>query len=181
MQTNYSYELTMSRGIMPRGFNPCFTPGDMLRLGVFDGKYMTDCANEYPESMFAQARFSIKKPDPKINAFKKHSGLPLKYWIEQNWINPQDPRGWFEWYCRFWLGRISPDDNRQMERQQKFASRHSALLYSKGFGDPARFQARRQSLLHWSCDPFPEVRGTGETVVEKTYRILNKIRYREEI
>ena len=56
MQRGYRYALTAGTG---RNFDPEFrpdlTPAQMLRLGVFGGKYMTDCRKEFPASWFARA------------------------------------------------------------------------------------------------------------------------------
>ena len=174
MQTGYSYFLEAPQGWMPHLFFPAFTPGEMLRLGVFEGKYMRDCAAEYPAEMFAGARFAQAGPDPKgVNAFKAKSRNPTSYWIERGWIHPQDPRGWFEWYCRFWLGRRTEDDARQIGRWQRFAPRHAGAVRVFGNADVTQRKATRQALLQWSHDPlvdFPEL--PGETVAAKTFRIL---------
>ena len=116
MQKDYSFQLVEKQGAMPDFFNPVLTPRDMLRLGVFEGKYMTDCGHEYPIEMFEGARFSCVPAPIAINAFKAKSRTDLKGWQEKGWIHPQDPRGWFEWYCRYYLGRRTKDDERQIKR-----------------------------------------------------------------
>lgn len=177
MQANYQFVLTAPRGAeYAQGFTPKFTPGEMLRLGVFEGKYMTDCSLEYPPEMFAQARMSPEKPNPTgINAFKAKSRNPLTFWKQSGWIYESDPRGWFEWYCRYWLGRRCSDDARQIGRWYRFAPRHAGALLSAGYGNVSIRKATRQALLQWSHDPVPDiVANTLETVSEKTHRILGK-------
>lgn len=174
MQTDYYYKLSHKQGDMPANFAPIFTPGDMLRLGVFEGKYLCDCVAEYPAHMMYGARFSPAKPDPvRMNAFKAKSRNPMWLWQERGWIHPQDPRGWFEWYCRFWLGRRSADDQRQIDRWARFAARHTGALLHFGEGDITKRKATRQALLQWAHDPLPDIPCMGdETIGEKTYRIL---------
>jgi hypothetical protein len=174
MQTGYSYVLSEPQGAMPRNFQPAFTPGQMLRLGVFEGKYLRDCADEYPREMFRGARFADAGPDPTgCNAFKAKSRNPTSYWLQQGWIHPQDPRGWFEWFCRFWLGRRTEDDARQIARWQRFAPRHAGAVRVFGNGDIRQRKATRQALLQWSHDPVVDfVNSEGETVFWKTCRAL---------
>src|SRR5262245_10831234 len=104
MQTGYRYRLTAAVG---RGFDPEFTPDltpkEMLELGVFGGKYMTDCAKEFPQSWFAHAKLADGKRDPKLNFFGIHASQPLKEWRRKGWIHEDDPRGWFQWYCRYYM------------------------------------------------------------------------------
>lgn len=174
MQTGYSFLLQAPQGDLPVGFTPAFTPNEMLRLGVFEGKYMTDCAHEYPPEMFEGAKFSPDKPNPKTNAFMAKSRDGLKAWKHYGWIDPQDPRGWFEWYCRFWMGRRTPDDARQIARWTRFAGRHSrVIMASQQRGDPDFRPRTRQSLLQWAHDPFPDVPTVlYRTVSEKTFTLL---------
>jgi hypothetical protein len=78
MQKNYRYELSTGAG---RGFDPEFcpdlTPKEMLALGVFGGKYMTDCRKEFPASWFTRAKLSPKKRDPSLNYFGIDASQPL--------------------------------------------------------------------------------------------------------
>ncbi|MCK7489432.1 MAG: hypothetical protein MZU79_03725 [Anaerotruncus sp.] len=117
MQKGYRYFLTKPAG---RDFDPEFqpelTPKQMLEMGVFGGKYMTDCRSEFPSSWFAQAKLCSDRHDPKLNCFGVNASKPLSYWISKGWIYSEDPRGWFQWYCRYYLGRRCPDDERQIKR-----------------------------------------------------------------
>lgn len=92
---------------------PELTPQQMLELGVFGGKYMTDCQNEFPKTWFTNAKLCAEKHDPKLNFFGVNASKPLQYWREKGWIYEEDPRGWFQWYCRYFMGRrIPPEDKR---------------------------------------------------------------------
>ncbi len=153
MQTDYRYVLTQPAG---RHFDPEFvpdlTPRQLLKLGVFGGKYMTDCHDEFPASWYTHARLSPERADPKLNYFGVAASKPLAYWLAKGWIHPDDPRGWFQWYCRYYQGRRSEDDARQIARW-KAMRRHIAQL-SKHCrpGDIACRPRQRQALLHWAYD-----------------------------
>lgn len=152
MQKNYSYYLTALEGKeFDPEFKPELTPKEMLKLGVFGGKYLNDCKKEFPTSWFKDAKTSIVK-DKELNFFKIDASKPLSYWIKKDWIHPQDPRGWFQWYCRYYMGRRSDDDTRQIKRW-KAIRRHIAQLKKncpKGAVDCRPRQ--RQALLHWAYD-----------------------------
>lgn len=154
MQQGYSYALTAPAG---RDFDPEFrpelTPKEMLALGVFGGKYMTDCRDEFPKSWFAAARLSPARSDPKLNHFGVAASQPLSVWREKGWIYPDDPRGWFQWYCRYYMGRrLGDEDTRQIKRW-KAMRRHIAQVqrYCEP-GDPFCRPGQRQALLHWAYD-----------------------------
>jgi hypothetical protein len=153
MQHGYTYFLTEPAG---RNFDPSFrpqlTPAQMLSIGVFGGKYMTDCRKEFPKSWFARAKLSPKFKDPSLNYFGVDASQPLKEWRRKGWIRPDDPRGWFQWYCRYYMGRRSMDDDRQIRRWRQMA-RHIAQV-KKGC-EPRDLECRprqRQALLHWAYD-----------------------------
>lgn len=153
MQRGYRYELTAPAG---RAFHPDFspdlTPRQMLELGVFGGKYMTDGRQEFPASWFRNAKLSPRQANPELNCFKVSASQPLSYWREKGWIHPQDPRGWFQWYCRYYMGRRSADDERQIKRW-KALRRHIAQLQKHcRKGDLACRPVQRQALLHWAYD-----------------------------
>ena len=100
MQRGYRYVLIAPTG---RNFDPDFrpelSPPEMLRLGVFGGKYMTDCKDEFPRSWFTRARLSPKHADTSLNCFGVKASRSLSEWRRKGWIYPDDPRGWFQWYC----------------------------------------------------------------------------------
>ena len=106
MQKEYVYFLTEPIGEnFHNEFNPELTPKDMLELGVFGGKYMTDCVNEFPKEWFLHAKISMLKKNINLNFFKVDASLSLSSWVEKGWIYKEDPRGWFQWYCRYYMGR----------------------------------------------------------------------------
>ena len=121
MQRGYRYTLTapMGRNFVSE-FRPDLTPKEMLALGVFCGKYMTDCREEFPASWFAHARCSPSGRDCSLNFFGVDASQPLSVWRSKGWIYPDDPRGWFQWYCRYYMGRrMLEEDARQMKRWKK--------------------------------------------------------------
>lgn len=153
MQKNYVYFLTEPVG---KNFSPIFkpelSPKEMLELGVFGGKYMTDCKDEFPTDWYKNAKLNHKFHDPEINFFKINASQPLSVWIEKGWINPNDPRGWFQWYCRYFMGRRHSDDERQIKRWLAM-KRHIAQV--KNNCDKFDLNCRikqRQAILHWAYD-----------------------------
>ena len=111
------------------GFEPQLTPKQMLALGVFGGKYMTDCRGEFPATWFVRARLCAERHDPGLNHFGVNASQSLAEWRRKGWINRQDPRGWFQWYCRYYMGRRTRDDARQIRRWRAIA-RHVAAIGS---------------------------------------------------
>ncbi len=153
MQTGYSYDR-----IEPAGrnfqfdFRPELTPKQMLTMGVFGGKYLNDCRSEFPEEWFRTARLNPEGADPGLNYFGVRASQPLSVWQEKGWIWEYDPRGWFQWYCRYYMGRRCSDDERQIKRWRAM-TRHIAQV-KKGC-TPLDFDCRpkqRQALLHWAYD-----------------------------
>lgn len=153
MQSGYLYELVEPVG---KNFNdqfiPELTPKEMLELGVFGGKYLNDCRNEFPEEWFLNAKLSEIK-NVELNYFSIDASQSLSEWRKKGWIHDQDPRGWFQWYCRYFLGRRTPEeDQRQIKRWRAFR-RHAGAI--KKYCEPYDFQCRkkqRQALLHWAYD-----------------------------
>jgi len=133
-------------------FQPDLSPKTMLALGVFGGKYMNDCQAEFPSDWFKEAKLS-KVKDSSLNYFSVDASQSLAEWQRKGWIHPQDPRGWFQWYCRYYMGRRTPEeDQRQIKRWRAF-KRHAAAV--KKYCEPFDFQCRkkqRQALLHWAYD-----------------------------
>lgn len=155
MQRGYSYRLDapMGKDFAP-GFTPFFTPAQMLELGVFEGKYCNDCRAEFPEDWFLKAAVS-EVADVGCNFFKVKSRQPLSVWREKGWIIEPDPRGWFQWYCRYYLGRrLHGVDAKQIARWRAFA-RHMAQVKANCMpGDLECRPRQRQALLQWSYDCF---------------------------
>lgn len=153
MQPNYWYELSEPMGQnFDEEFKPELTPKEMLELGVFGGHYLTDCQNEFPKDWFVKAKLSPEKPDPELNFFHVKASQPLSVWKKKGWIDPDDPRGWFQWYCRYYLGRRHEDDRRQIKRW-KAISRHVAQLKKAcRIQDLDCRPKQRQAMLHWAYD-----------------------------
>ena len=153
MQRGYVYTLTErpGRNFLP-GFRPQLTPAQMLKLGVFGGKYMTDCAAEYPAEWFANARLCPDRHDAALNCFGVNASQPLAVWRAKGWISHEDPRGWFQWYCRYYLGRRCPDDERQIKRWRAIRRHVGQVTQNCRRGDLDCRPKQRQALLHWAYD-----------------------------
>jgi hypothetical protein len=153
MQRGYTYRLTepAGRNFHPR-FAPELTPKEMLALGVFGGKYMTDCGNEFPAAWFRTAKLSPERHDAKLNCFGVNASQPLSLWRRKGWIYEEDPRGWFQWYCRYYMGRRCPDDERQIKRWQAIRRHLAQIRKNCRRGDLLCRPRQRQALLHWAYD-----------------------------
>jgi len=153
MQRGYVYYLTepVGENFDPE-FKPELTPAEMLRLGVFGGKYMTDCTHEFPKAWFRGAKLSPQGHDPKMNFFEVRASKPLAYWRAKGWIYDEDPRGWFQWYCRYYMGRRCPDDQRQIKRWKAMRRHIAQLVKHCRPGDLDCRRVQRQALLHWAYD-----------------------------
>jgi hypothetical protein len=174
MEKNYSYVLAENPGTgFADGFEPYSTPGEILALGAFGGKYLNDCLLEFPAEWFLNAgllgKLSPGGQDISLNYFKIDSRLPLSEWRKAGWIsskggkiltgkrsvlssNNPDERGWFQWYCRYWMGRRIPElDAVQVQRWKNFRRHYGAVQKACGGLDCRPRQ--RQALLHWAW-PF---------------------------
>ena len=154
MQKGYRYARSAPAG---RGFDPEFrpqlTPAQMLSLGVFGGKYMTDCRREFPKSWYARAKLSQHGRDPKCNFFGIDASQPLSEWRRKGWIHPDDPRGWFQWYCRYYTGRrMREEDQRQIARWKAIRRHIAQIRQHCEPGDLLCRKRQRQALLHWAYD-----------------------------
>jgi len=154
MQRGYTYSLNKSIGKnFHKEFNPELTPKEMLDLGVFGGKYMTDCRDEFPEEWFYNAKLSKLKKDINLNFYKVDASLPLSVWLNRGWIYQEDPRGWFQWYCRYYMGRrIEQEDFRQIKRWKGIKRHVGAVKKNCNEKDLNCRQKQRQALLHWAYD-----------------------------
>lgn len=155
MQADYSYTLSAPMGeCFAEGFSPFYTPQTMLEMGVFEGKYCNDCQDEFPKEWFETAKIS-DTADVTLNYFGIKSRQPLSTWRDKGWIYGPDPRGWFQWYCRYYMGRRIPDiDALQIKRWRGFA-RHAGQIRANCYpGDIFCRPRQRQGLLQWSHDPL---------------------------
>jgi len=153
MQKGYAYQLIEPVGLNFDGeFKPELTPMEVLRLGVFGGKYLTDCQNEFPHEWFAEAILSPTIKNINLNYFAVDASQPLSEWHRKGWIHPQDPRGWFQWYCRYYMGRRTDDDIRQIRRWKGFKRHAAAVKKNCEKHDLNCRKKQRQALLHWAYD-----------------------------
>ena len=130
-------------------FNPLLSPYDMLELGIFDGSYFT--AEDQLDFVGAPI---IRQ----TNLFMPNASQPMSVWLEKGWITPEDPRGWVQWYLRYYQGRRIPElDEWQIKRYASFTARHSAQVRKNAGGDLTKRLKQRQALLHWAADPIPDL------------------------
>ncbi len=157
MQTGYTYTLTepMGKHFDP-SFRPELTPKQMLALGVFGGVYMRDCTKEFPADWFTRAKFQKKElstQDPALNYFKVKASQSLAVWRAKGWLSSEDPRGWFQWYCRYFMGRRLPEEDARQIRRWAAMRRHRMQIAAHcAAGDTQCRPKQRQALLHWAYD-----------------------------
>jgi hypothetical protein len=153
MQRGYVYHRTepAGRNFHP-GFRPELTPKQMLALGVFGGKYLTDCTAEFPADWFEKAKLCPDRHDPGLNYFGVNASQPLSVWRVKGWIYDEDPRGWFQWYCRYHLGRRCRDDERQIGRWRAVRRHVAQLRANCPPRDLTCRRRQRQALMHWAYD-----------------------------
>ena len=153
MQSGYCYRLTQPTGqnFHPE-FRPELSPQEMLELGVFGGRYMTDCTAEFPSEWFEHPRLCSERHDPELNFFGVNASHSLLEWRRKGWIYEEDPRGWFQWYCRYYLGRRCNDDARQIKRWRAMRRHVAQIRNNCRRGDLNCRRKQRQALLHWAYD-----------------------------
>ncbi len=158
MQKGYRYELSepIGKNFHP-DFKPELTPKEMLALGIFGGVYMRDCTKEFPKEWFLKAKFAplkIKEHLAELNYFGLNASQPLSVWRKKGWINEKhDPRGWFQWYCRYYLGRRLPvEDERQIRRWQAIKRHLAQIKKNCRKKDMSCRPKQRQAVLHWAYD-----------------------------
>jgi hypothetical protein len=160
-------------------FRPNISPKDVMRSGSFGGTYyrpiyssVTDKSytsqsviKEYPKSWFTNIdveRYIISSSyDKKVNKYGVKCGSSLEDWEKNGWIDKQDPYGWFQWYCRFYRGRRSKDDERQIDRWLKITGpsgrfrrrlMNEIIKKNKKYDDITISPVIRQVLLHWGYE-----------------------------
>ena len=156
MQKGYRYELSEPIGThFDPSFKPQLTPREMLELGVFGGVYMRDCVDEFPQEWFEHGKFAPEgnyKHVASLNFFGVNASQPLSVWKSKGWIHVDDPRGWFQWYCRYYVGRRHPDDARQIKRWKAMVRHSAQIRHNCRTGDFTCHTRQRQALLHWAYD-----------------------------
>jgi len=160
-------------------FRPNRTPKEVLQAGSFGGTYFRpiyssvtkknygpEVYKELPEDWLKGLNIKTQVASPNYdvnkNKFKVKCGGSLEMWETSGWMVEQDPYGWFQWYCRFFQGRRSDDDERQIGRWQRCAGVKgrwrnnlvTKVFHSKAqrFDDPAISPVVRQTLLHWAYE-----------------------------
>ncbi len=155
LQPGYRYALVAPTGKeFALGFTPDVTPAEMLRMGVFDGAYFDGVPREFPVSWFAHAKIADTAPDSALNFFGVHASLSREEWERRGWIaHEHDPRGWFQWYCRYYLGRrLEEEDARQIKRWRAMVRHVAQIRKHCKPGDTSCRRVQRQALLHWAYD-----------------------------
>ena len=156
-------------------FTPNLSPEDIFRAGSFGGTYWRPiyssiCDKKYknqhkkfPASWWKDIPDKwlitpFNEYDIKINKFKVKVGTTLQFWEEKGWIREYDPYGWIQWYCNFYLGRRTPDDERQIARWTGLAGPNGrfrkfliTLILRKNaeWNDEKISPKIRQTLQHW--------------------------------
>lgn len=153
-QSGYEYQLTEPMGKhFASDFKPDLTPHQMLDLGVFGGNYFQGEYDEFPAAWFTGARISDHGHDPSLNCFGVDASQPLKIWQQKGWIYEEDPRGWFQWYCRYYMGRRIPEEDARQIRRWRLMKRHvTQVTNACQPGDWSCHARQRQALLHWAYD-----------------------------
>jgi hypothetical protein len=154
LQRGYAYELTEPLGKnFASDFRPQLTPAEMVKLGMFGGAYFTpDSIGEYPAAWFKGAKFSAEE-DKALNYFGVKASQPMSVWKQKGWIYKDDPRGWVQWYFRYYLGRRIPaEDARQIRRWRQMVRHVAQVRYACRPGDFTCHTKQRQALLHWAYD-----------------------------
>lgn len=154
-QKGYTYSLQEPAGShFDQAFTPDLTPKDMLQLGIFGGNYFNEVPREFPSDWFEGVELSqTGSAQKELNYFKVNASQPLRVWRQKGWIYPEDPKGWFLWYCRYYLGRrIKEEDARQIKRWKNMQRHVSQVKNHCQQGDETCRPRQRQALLHWAYD-----------------------------
>ncbi|MBF92525.1 MAG: hypothetical protein CMB78_01975 [Euryarchaeota archaeon] len=154
-------------------FRPNMTPREVFSEGSFGGSYWRPIFSSIISENLNGQHLEFKdwwigldeklicneEYDKKLNKYSVSSGTSLEMWESKGWIREQDPYGWIQWYCRFFSGRRSEDDYRQIRRWNSFAGpkgRFRIQLINRIIGADATFDDERvspvirQSLQHWA-------------------------------
>ena len=152
-------------------FNPNKTPIETIKEGAFGGTYFRDiyssingkwCRNSWKEFDFLRdinpELYLSNYYDTNVNKYKIRCGTSLRFWENEGWIREQDPYGWFQWYCRYYLGRRCKDDERQIARWNNIVNRFKGVIVkmiksrNAKYNDYSISPKIRQILLHWGYE-----------------------------
>ena len=154
-------------------FTPNLTPQEMFELGSFGGTYwrpiyssvlkkkLKPPLNDYPKSWWKNIPMEnlvSEEYDKSKNKYKVKVGTSLEFWESKKWIKPSHPYGWVQWYCDFYMGKRSDDDERQIKRWLGIAGPRgrfmrflvTQILKKKtDYNDESVSPKIRQVLQHW--------------------------------
>ena len=158
-------------------FRPNLSPKQILQLGSFGGTYFRPIKSgvtgktygdevwkelpaDWLEGLDIETEVASSHYDKEVNRYGVRSGASLEEWESKDWIVSQDPYGWFQWYCRFYQGRRTKDDERQVDRWVRVAGEGSGrwrnflvgriLKSGTNYDDPSVSPVTRQTLQHWA-------------------------------
>jgi hypothetical protein len=153
-------------------FRPNLSPKEVLQLGSFGGTYFRPIYSsvtgisygseewkEFPADWFEKLniaqRVTSKTYRNDVNRYNEHCGGDLEMWESSGWITHIDPYGWFQWYCRSWMGRRLPTlDAIQIKRWKAFARHSGGVKKNCPAGDLSCRPRQRQALLQWAWNPY---------------------------
>ena len=160
-------------------FQPNLSPKQIFESGAFGGTYFREIYSTITNKKYKNQHKEFEKYGwfnnintkthvinqlctPSLNKYKVKAGSSLLAWEQSGWIKPIDPYGWFQWYCRFYIGRRCHDDKRQIERWNKYAGEKSGryrrrlinmcVKQNKKYNDYSVSPVIRQGLLHWGYE-----------------------------
>ncbi len=141
-----------SKVLWDPSFGPSYNPEQMLKMGVFEGKYI-NVIQGLPEAWYNIPKVLKKTddPDPSINYYKVKSRQPLSVWKKNGWTDPDYEYGWFHWYCLYYLGRrLGEKDELEINRWRSFVARHQGQIKANcNLNDKNCRPKQRQALLQW--------------------------------
>jgi len=146
LQPNYAYRIDPEANYHP-DFQPDLSPAQVLMLGAFGCGYFERHRRFTKEFPHLPDVCSNSHPDPEHNYFNVQASMSRREWERRGWMHKDDPRGWFQWYCRYDMGRRHADDERQIKRWNNFKTRKLRAI--GGDTNLNNHLATRQGLLHW--------------------------------
>ncbi len=154
MQRGYVYHRSepVGRNFAPQ-FRPQLTPKQMLAARCLRRQVHDRLpAASFPPAGLSRAKLCAERHDARLNYFGVNASQSLATWRRKGWIRPQDPRGWFQWYCRYYMGRRTADDARQIRRWRAIARHVAAIRLNCEPRDLECRRRQRQAVLHWAYD-----------------------------